>query len=252
MDFSVRKTDRKWFLTPIKRTIIKYNQISNGDKIAVGLSGGKDSSTLFYILTVLQRELKIDFNLIPITLDLGFENMDLNPLVKYVKELDHELYIEKTHIGRIVFEVRQEKNPCALCANLRRGALYETAKRLGCNKVALGHHLDDAIETFFMNLIFNGQFGIFQPKSFLDRKQITIIRPMIALEENKIKNIVKNKNIAVIENTCPANKKTKREEIKSLVSELSKKYPDIRYKFLTAAQNVNIESFWNDDQYKGF
>ncbi len=252
MELTIKKTDRKWFLTPVRKTISKYEQINDGDKIAVGLSGGKDSSALFYILTALKKEMPIKFDLVPITLTLGFDGMDINPLIDYVSQLGYELNVEETLIGKIVFDVRQEKNPCALCANLRRGALYQTAKQLGCNKVALGHHLDDAIETFFMNFIFNGQMSIFQPKSFLDRQKITLIRPMLALEENTIIKIVQSKNIPVVKNTCPANKKTKREEIKQLITNLSKSYPDIRYKFLHAVQNIKLEKFWNEDIYKGF
>ncbi|MEW6623409.1 MAG: ATP-binding protein [Bacillota bacterium] len=245
----IKRTDRKWFLTPVKKTIFQYHMIDHGDKIAVGLSGGKDSSTLFYILTFLQKQMPVKFELVPISLTLGFEDMDISPLRDFVSRLGNTLYIEPTLIGKIVFDLRQEKNPCALCANLRRGALYDTAKKLGCNKVALGHHLDDAIETFFMNLVFNGQMGIFQPKSFLDRKKITVIRPLITLEESSIISIAKAKKIPVVKNTCPANKKTKREEMKKLVSELSRSYPDIRYKFLCAAQNIQLENFWNEDQY---
>ncbi|KUO49786.1 MAG: adenine nucleotide alpha hydrolase [Desulfitibacter sp. BRH_c19] len=249
MTLNIKRTDRKWFLTPVKKNIYNYQMIEDGDRVAVGLSGGKDSSTLFYILSALQKQLPIKFDLVPITLTLGFDDMDITPLINFVSSLEEKLNIEPTLIAKIVFDIRQEKNPCALCANLRRGALYETAKKLNCNKVALGHHLDDAIETFFMNLIFNGQMGIFQPKSYLDRTDITLIRPLISLEESTIIKIVTTKNIPVVKNPCPANKKTKREEIKKLVSSLSEDYSDIRYKFLCAVQNVALENFWNKDQY---
>ncbi len=245
MDIRPVKTDNKKFLTPVKKAMQQYRMLEPRDRIAVGLSGGKDSSTLFYILTLLQRQLPFKFELIPITLTLGFENMDISPLKDYVDGLGNKLHIKATHIGRIVFDIREEKNPCALCANLRRGALYNTAKSLGCNKAALGHHLDDAIETMLMNLLFNGKLGVFQPKSYLDRRDITVIRPMIFLQEKTIESIVKAKGIPVIKNTCPANKKTKREEMKGLVEELSRRYPDIRYKFLHAVQNVELKDFWN-------
>lgn len=249
MFLKVAKTDSKWFLTPVKKTILQYRMIEPGDRVAVGLSGGKDSSVLFYTLTILQKHLPFHFDLVPICLTLGLDHMDLSPLAELVENLGNKLHVKHTLIGKIVFEVRQEKNPCSLCANLRRGALYETAKALGCNKAALGHHLDDAIETFFMNLVFNGRMGTFQPKTYLDRKDITVIRPLICLEERTIQGIVRAKGIPVIQNTCPAYKKTKREEIKQLVNELSKRYPDIRQKFLVAAKNVDISRFWNPEDY---
>lgn len=246
MEIRPVKSDNKKFLTPVKKAMQKYRMLEAGDRIAVGLSGGKDSSVLFYILTLLQKQLPFEFQLVPISLTLGFENMDISPLADFVESLGSELYVKPTHIGRIVFDVRKEKNPCSLCANLRRGALYNAAKSLGCNKAALGHHLDDAIETLFMNLIFNGRLAVFQPKSYLDRKDITIIRPMIFLQEKTIENIVKSRNVPVITNTCPANKNTKREEIKGLVKQLNRCYPDIRYKLLHALQNVSQRNFWND------
>ena len=245
MEIRPVKADNKKFLTPVKKAMQKYNMLEPGDRIAVGLSGGKDSSTLFYILTLLQKQLPLEFDLVPITLALGFDDMDISPLEKFVNDLGSRLHIKPTQIGRIVFDVRNEKNPCSLCANLRRGALYNTAKSLGCNKAALGHHLDDAIETLLMNLVFSGRLGVFHPKSYLDRRDITVIRPMIFLEEKTIGKIVKSRNIPVIENTCPANKNTKREEMKMLVDRLSRQYPDIRYKFLHAIQSVNPDDFWN-------
>lgn len=247
MTIKVKKTDNKWFLTPVKRAVAEYGMIQEGDRIAVGLSGGKDSSTLFYIMTILQQQLPFHFELVPICLTLGFENMDISPLAEYVEKLGSKLYVKSTLIGKVIFDVRQEKNPCSLCANMRRGALYDAAKSLGCNKAALGHHLDDAFETFMMNLIFNGRMGTFQPRTYLDRRDITVIRPMLYLEERSIQNIVKTKGIPVIKNTCPVNKKTKREEMKNLISQLSINYPDIRYKFLNAVKNVELTNFWNTD-----
>ena len=245
MEIRHTKTDNKRLLTPVKKAMQQYRMLQPGDRIAVGLSGGKDSSTLFYILRLLQKQLPFEFELVPICLTLGFEDMDISPLKGYVESLGSRLYVKPTHIGRIVFDVRNEKNPCSLCANLRRGALYKTAKALGCNKAALGHHLDDVIETLLMNLVFNGKLGVFQPKSYLDRRDITVIRPMIYLEVRTIEGIVRSRGIPVVKNACPANRKTKREEMKSLVAELSRRYPDIRYRVLHAIQNVNPEDFWN-------
>jgi len=247
MEIQYTKSNNKKILTPVKRAMQRYNMLEAGDRIAVGLSGGKDSSALLYILTLLQKQLPFEFELVPICLTLGFEGMDISPLEEYVKALGSSLYVKPTHIGKIVFDVREEKNPCALCANLRRGALYNTAKALECNKAALGHHLDDVIETLLMNLLFNGKLGVFQPKSYLDRRDITVIRPMIYLEERTIENIVKSRGIPVVKSTCPANKRTKREEMKDLVAELGYRYPDIRYRVLHAIQSIDPDNFWNGE-----
>lgn len=240
-------TDRLRLMKPLKKTCETYEMIEEGDRIAIGLSGGKDSSTLLYLLTALQKQYPFPFELVPISLTLGFGGMDLGPMKDYVAKLGHELHIKETSIGEIVFDIRQEKNPCSLCANMRRGTLYEYARTLGCNKVALGHHLDDGLETFFMNLFFNGKMGSFQPKTYLNRADITIIRPLIAIEEQAIIKFVGAKSIPVIHNPCPANKKTKREEIKDLVKQLSEKYPDLRRKFLHGMTHVEMRDFWNEE-----
>ncbi len=245
MKLRYMKKDNKNLLIPVKRAMQTYNMLEPGDRIAVGLSGGKDSSSLLYILTLLQNRLPFEFELVPICLTLGFRNTDTTPLEQYVKALGKELLIKPTNIGRIVFDIRQEKNPCSLCANLRRGALYNAAKAEGCNKAALGHHLDDAAETLFMNLLFNGKLRVFQPRSYLSRRDITVIRPMIYLEEKVIENMAEAKGIPIIENPCPANKRTKREEIKTLISELSHRYTDIRHRILHALENSDPGDLWS-------
>ncbi|WP_042355647.1 tRNA 2-thiocytidine biosynthesis TtcA family protein [Bacillus rubiinfantis] len=244
---TLSNSDRKRLLTPIKKTILQYNMIEEGDRVAIGLSGGKDSSTLLSILTILREQLPFHFELIPITLSLGFEDMDMMPLKKFVNELGHELYIKETNISQVVFDYKKEKNPCSLCANLRRGTLFDYATSLNCNKLAYGHHLDDGIETFFMNLIYGGKLAVFKPKTYLDRANITLIRPMLAIEEKTIIHFVKAKNIPVIHNPCPADKHTKREEMKDLVKTLSASYPDLRQKFMSGAMNVQEADFWKID-----
>lgn len=244
----IKKSDNKWFLTPVKKALAEFRMIEDGDRIAVGLSGGKDSSTLFLILSILQKQLPVRFELVPLCLTLGFEDVDISPLEDFVRSLGNSLHVKHTQIGRIIFDVRREKNPCSLCANMRRGALYTLAKSLGCNKAALGHHLDDALETFLMNIVFNGRIGTLKPKTYLDRRDITVIRPMLFLEEKNILRIVKSKNIPVINNPCPANRRTKREEMKQLVVSLSEQYPDIRYRFMSAAKNVDVNDFWNSEE----
>ena len=238
-------SDRKRLLTPIKKTILQYQMIEEGDRVAIGLSGGKDSSTLLYALTILREQLPFYFDLIPITLSLGFKDLDILPLKDFVQDLGHELYIKETNISQIVFDVKQEKNPCSLCANLRRGILFDYAASLNCNKLAYGHHLDDGIETFFMNLFYGGKLAVFKPTTYLDRANITLIRPMLAIEEKTIINFVKAKDIPVIDNPCPADKHTKRQEMKELVKILSAKYPDLRQNFMNGAMNVQEKNFWN-------
>lgn len=248
MILKLSNSENKRLLKPFRKTILEYNMIEDGDRVAVGLSGGKDSSTLLYLLTLLQRQLPFHFEIVPISLTLGFKGMDLSPLQKYVVSLGHQLYIKETNISQVVFDIRQEKNPCSLCANLRRGILYDYAKELNCNKVAYGHHLDDGIETFFMNLLFGGKLGVFKPVSYMDRLDITLIRPMLAIEEKNIIQFVKAKQIPIIHNPCPADKHTKREEMKELVHALSEKYPNIRQNFLHAVTNVREEDFWRVDK----
>ena len=237
------RNDRKWFLTKAKKACRENDMIQDGDSIAVGLSGGKDSSTLLYIMKALQLELPVDFTVKPIVLDLGFD-MDITPLKDYCESLGYELKVVDTKIEKIIFDVRNEKNPCALCSNLRSGALNNEALRLNCNKVALGHHLDDVVETLFLNIIFTGKLATFKPKSFLDIKGITLIRPMVYLEEKIIKGIAKEKGLPEIENPCPVNKKTKREEIKVFLQGISETYPDFKQKVLTGLKNFQPENLW--------
>lgn len=252
MIFTLSNSERKRLLTPMKKTILQYNMIEEGDRVAVGLSGGKDSSTLLYLLTVLREQLPFHFELIPISLSLGFKDFDILPLEKFVKELGHELYIKETNISNIVFDYKKEKKPCSLCANLRRGILFDYASTLDCNKLAYGHHLDDGIETFFMNLFYGGKLGVFKPVTYLSRSDITLIRPMLSIEEKKIINFVKAKNIPVVHNPCPADKNTKRKEMKELVKRLSEKYPNVRHNFMNGAMNIQEGDFWKIEEKTRF
>lgn len=247
MKLKLSNSENKRLLKPFRKTILDYHMIEEGDKVAVGLSGGKDSSTLLYLLTILQKSAPFHFDIVPISLTLGFDGMDLSPMKQFVEELGHELHIKETNISQIVFDIRQEKNPCSLCANLRRGILYDYAKSLGCNKVAYGHHLDDGIETFFMNLLFGGKLGTFKPVSYMSRLDITLIRPLIAIEESAIIQFVTAHEIPIIHNPCPADKHTKREEMKELVQSLEEKYPNVRQNFLHAVKTVEEDNFWKID-----
>ena len=204
------------------RAIKKYNLIQDGDKIAVGISGGKDSLCLLKALSIYQKHSKEKFELQAISIDMFNGKYSLEKIKNYCKEIDVPLTIVTSQIAEIVFDIRKEKNPCSLCANMRRGILNSTAKDLGCNKVALGHHLDDLIETFFLSMFYEGRLNTFLPKVYLSKTDIEVIRPFVFVEEQKIE--LEKENLPVFKNPCPADKNTKREEIKLFVKNLEKKY----------------------------
>ena len=207
----------KKILGPLRRAVEKYEMIRPGDRIAVGLSGGKDSTALLVAMKRFQYFSPVPFELEGITLDMGFGGMDFEPLVQLCAELDIPYTIKKTQIGPIVFEARQEKNPCALCARMKRGALHDLAIERGCRKIALGHHADDAIETFFLSLFYEGRINTFSPVTYLDRKDITLIRPLIFVKEKDIIYNPEIKELPVIKSTCPADGHTKREDMKDMI-----------------------------------
>jgi len=215
--------------------------IDQGDRVAVGLSGGKDSSALLYILSIFRRHAPFDFDLQPVYVHLGWE-VDLEPLHDLAGSMNVNLHVEETAISKIVFDTRKEKNPCALCANMRHGALHKAALRLGCNKVALGHHLDDAIQTFMLNLIYTGKMDTFKPVTYLDRADLYQVRPLIQLPENTLVALARREELPVVKNPCPVSGKTKRTEMEALLSEMAGRYPDLREKFRTALMN---SPFWN-------
>lgn len=216
--------------------------IEEGDRIAVGVSG-KDSAALLFILWLLKKYSSFNFDFEAISVDLGL-GADYSQIKDFCEKHDIPLHIKHTQIGEIIFNVRKESNPCSLCSKFRKGALNEEASNLNFNKVALGHHLDDAIETLLLNVIYTGKLGTFKPKMYLDRTNVTIIRPLVYIPEETIISLVKLENIPYIENPCPVDGHTKRQEMKELVSKLKKRYPDIKQKFLSALQNVNIDDLW--------
>lgn len=222
----------KKIIGEISRACKKYSLIEDGDKIAVGLSGGKDSLVLLYALSEYQKHSKEKFQLIAITIDQTNGQTNFQPLLDFCKKIGVELTIVSSQIFDVVFNVRKEKNPCSLCAKMRRGALNGEAKKLGCNKVALAHHCDDLIETFFLSLIYEGRLSTFKPKTYLSNVDITAIRPLIFTSEKSIIN--SSKNLPIIKNICPANHKTKREEIKLFLQETEKKFPKFKEKALNA------------------
>ncbi|MGB9662041.1 MAG: tRNA lysidine(34) synthetase [Moorellaceae bacterium] len=237
IEHKVKHTYRKWFLTPVKRAILKYDMISPGDRIAVGTSGGKDSSALLYILWLLKNYSSLEFDFQAVFLDLGWK-VDPEPVASFCRELDIPFHAESTAIGAIVFQYRRETNPCALCSHLRRGALNEAALRLGCNKVALGHHLDDALETFLLNWFYNGRFSTFLPVTYLTRRGIKVIRPLIYLPEATVAGLARVENLPTLPNPCPAAGQTKRHEVKAVVKFLAERYPYLRQRFLAALEDA--------------
>lgn len=230
-------------LSYVRRCVEDYKMIEEEDRIAVGVSGGKDSLTLLEAMARLRDFYPVKFELQAITLDLGSGGMDFQPVADFCRELDVPYTLIPTQIKQIVFDWRKEKNPCSMCAKMRRGALNKAAVELGCNKVALGHHYDDAVETFLMSLIFEGRISCFQPVTVLDRTGITQIRPLLYVSEKKIKGYVESAALPVVVNTCPADKNTRREEVKTLIKDLSHSYPDIKTKVFGAMQRYPL-AYW--------
>ncbi len=226
----------------VRRCIEDYNMINEGDRIAVGVSGGKDSLALLDAMARMREYFPKKYHLEAITLDLGFDGMDFTPVRDFCRDADIPFTLVETQIKQIVFDYRQEKNPCSMCAKMRRGALNKAAVANGCNKVALGHHFDDAVETFLMSLFYEGRISCFQPVTELDRSGITQIRPLLYVGEKKIASYAE-KNLPVVHNTCPADKHTQREEVKELIVELSKKYPDLKTKVFGSMQRFPLP-YW--------
>jgi tRNA(Ile)-lysidine synthase TilS/MesJ len=222
---------------------LNYNLIENHDRVAVGISGGKDSLVMLYLLQLLKKYTPLDFSLHPIFLDMGW-NSDTAAIQDYCQNLGTQLHIERSNINQVVFDYRQEKNPCALCSHLRRGALNRTAKSLGCNKLALGHHADDVVNTLFISLLFEGHYNVFKPSTYLDRIDLTVIRPMIYISERNIILLGQSIKIPVMKKSCPADGNTKRAEVASLLEEIETKFPGARRKILGSIENVNRECFW--------
>ena len=228
----------------MRKAIDEYNMIEDGDKIAVALSGGKDSTTMLLGLKNLQRFYPKKFDIIGITINPGFEFFDTTYLQNTCKDLNIPFVEEQSHTKEIVLDIRNEKNPCSLCANLRRGILNSVAIREGCNKIALGHNEDDVLETFFLNLLYAGSINTFAPVSYMDRSKITLIRPLIYAPEKYIRNFVKRNNIEVMPKCCPMDGVSKREDMKNLIQNFQKDIPTVRANLYGAIKRSNIKG-WN-------
>lgn len=219
-------------LSPMRRAINDYKMIQSGDKIAVGVSGGKDSLALLTLLAAYKQFSEHDFELCGVTIDMGFSKDAFAPVEKYCESLGIEYHVEHTDIAEIIFDARKEKNPCSLCAKMRRGALCGKINELGYNKLALGHHRDDVVETFLLSLFFEGRLSTMQPTSYMSHTEVTLIRPLIYVGEKDIVGFAKD--LPVVHNPCPANKHTQRESMKDMLKQLSREYPDLDEKFANA------------------
>ncbi len=228
----------KRLLSYIRRAADDYDMIAAGDRIAVGVSGGKDSLVLLCALAALRRFYPAPFTLEAITLDMGMEGMDFSGVRALCDSLEIPYTIHPTQIKEIVFDIRKEPNPCALCANLRRGALNRTAKEHGCNKVALGHHHDDVVETFLLNLLYEGRIGCFSPVTYLSRTDIYAIRPMVYVPEREIVGYARRAELPVVHNPCPADGHTKRQYIKELIGKLDYENRGAKERFFTALRGA--------------
>lgn len=230
-------------LARVRKAVEDYGMIQEGDRIAVGVSGGKDSLTLLQCLQALQRFYPKKFELAAITISLGNEGFDIQSLINIYESLNIQYHIEDTLIAKIVFDVRNEKNPCSLCSNMKRGAIYNAAKKLGCNKVAFAHHRDDVIETLLMSLFYEGRIHTFSPVTYLDRTGVTLIRPFIYTEEKMIRSYVNKKGITPIASCCRAEGKTKRHYVKELIYDLSRDNRHLKDNLFGAIQRSGINGW---------
>ena len=232
-------------LSHMRAACQQYEMIKEGDRIAIGVSGGKDSVALLAGMANLRRFYPEKFEIVAITLDPRFGGVDgdFSQIEKLCAELDVEYVIKRTQLAEVIFDIRKESNPCSLCARMRRGALHDAAKAAGCNKIALGHHLDDVAETFIMNLFNGGTLDCFMPVTYLSRKDIYMIRPMIFARESDCARVVRRGNLPIVKSKCPADGTTERQEVKEFLNSLEKKYGNVREKILGAMQRKEINGY---------
>ena len=235
-------------LSYTRKAVDDYQMIEEGDHIAVGISGGKDSLTLLYALHGLKRFYPKKFKLSAITVNLGYEKFDTEPLRALCEELEVPYTVVDTEIAHILFEERKESNPCSLCAKMRKGALNDAVKEMGCNKVAYAHHKDDVVETMIMSLIYEGRFHTFSPVTYLDRTEITVIRPLIYMTEADVIGFVNKNNVPVVKSPCPADGYTKREYVKELLRDINKETPGVKSRMFTAITTSTLKGW---DQTNG-
>lgn len=239
----------KRLLSFTRRAVDDYEMIADGDRIAIGVSGGKDSLVLLKTLAEMRRFYPKKYEICAITVDAGFEGMDFSPVREYCDMLGVEYRIVKTDIKKIIFDTRKEKSPCSLCAKMRRGALHAEAQAAGCNKVALGHHYDDAVETFMLNMFFEGRLGCFSPVSYLSNRKITLIRPLIYAQEKDVLYFSRKQNLPIVKSTCPEDHATERENMKQLLSSLEKTNKGVKHRIFGAMCKGNIDGFKENGRY---
>ena len=230
-------------LSHVRKAVDDYSLIDEGDSIAVGISGGKDSLTLLYALNSLKRFYPNHFDIHAVTVDLGFNNLDLDPICSLCDFLNVQYTIIHTEIAKIVFEDRKETNPCSLCAKMRKGALNEAIKKLGCNKVAYAHHKDDVVETMLLSLIYEGRFHTFAPKTYLDRMDLTVIRPLLYVKEADVIGFTNKMQLPVCKSPCPADGHTKREYAKKMLKKLEYENTGTRERMFTAIVNSGMHGW---------
>ena len=235
--------DTRRLLSYIRRAVDDYAMIEAGDRIAVGISGGKDSLALLAGLAALRRFYPKPFELLALTVDMGFPGVDYAEIEAFCRELDVPYHVEKTEIATIIFDIRKEKKPGSLCAKMRRGVIHSTAKELGCNKVALGHHFDDVVETFMLNLFHEGRIGCFQPVTYLSRADITLIRPLLYMPEKDVRYFANREKLPVVTSPCPADGHTEREEMKKLLDTLDRQHKGLRYRIFGAIARGEVDGF---------
>ena len=231
----------------VRRCADDYKMIEPNDRIAVGVSGGKDSLALLTLLAALREYYPAPYELTAITIDTGLNGMDFSPVERYCAQLGVPFRMVKTQIGPIIFDYRGEKNPCSMCAKMRRGALNDLIVERGLNKIALGHHFDDAVETFLMSLLYEGRIGCFEPVTYLSRSGVTQIRPMLYIGEKAIAHFAQEMQLPVVHNVCPADKHTKRQEVKELLARLQMQYPDVKTKVFGAMQRYPLAQWGKEE-----
>ena len=235
--------DVRRVLSYVRRACEDYDMIKAGDRIAVGISGGKDSLTLLCALAEMRRFYPNPFEVVAITVDMGFPNSDFSPVADLCRTLDVPYHIVKTDIYDIIFNVRKEKSPCALCSKMRRGALHNAACEQGCRVVALGHHYDDVVDTFMLNLFYEGRIGCFQPVTDLSRVGVRVIRPLIYLPEKQVRTFTAKESLPVVKSACPADGNTQRTEMNNLINTLDRESPGLRHRIFGAIQRADVDGF---------
>ena len=239
----------KKLLSPVRRAVEDYAMIEDGDRIAVGISGGKDSLALLLALTAMRSFYPKRYEVVGVTVDMGFSGTDFSAIRRFCEECGAKYRVVPTEIAKIIFDVRKESNPCSLCAKMRRGALHAEAQRLGCNKVALGHHCDDVVDTFMLNLFYEGRLGCFSPVTYLSERKLTLIRPLLYCEEREIVYFANKLRLPVMKSPCPEDHNTERENMKNLLRQLERGNRGLRKRIFHAICKGEIDGFRTVDRF---